>query len=218
MKLALRLATVIATLAVGSATAAQIADDASITFNGYPVPLNDGSYMVGLGSYTGDLGAFLAWCIDRDAQQVSQGQSYTVDVYTIDHPNLWSLLGLSGYDDLRAMAWLGKDFNNTNPDTTYRHHAIWEIANPGTYNLTGTAAAYRANALANAGSINGLQYLVALPAAWGTAQSVGQPIMWENPNFPPDDTTVPEPSSVALLVSGLAGGIVIHRRRRAQQQ
>jgi hypothetical protein len=218
MKLAVRFATVLATIAAGTAMAAITPHHSeNLTFNGYPVSLNDGAVMVGKSSYTGTTsGSFLAWCIVRDADQVGEGQNYDVNVFLLNDPDLVDLLGIT-LTDLKAMAWLGSGFNNTNPDTSYRHHAIWEVTNPATYTLNAAEQALYDAAYLNAGSVNGAAYFVALPTLWGTAQSVGQPIMWPNP-IPGDDTTIPEPSSVALLISGLAGGIVIHRRRRAEQQ
>ena len=214
MKLASRLA-VLAAVAAGAAMSAPLHTE-TLTFNGYPVSLNDGAVMVGKSSFTGTVTpAFLAWCIVRDEPQVSKGSTFDVNVFRMDDSDLLDLLGVSS-QNLAVMAILGSGFNGTNPNDRQRHHGIWEQTNPAFYNLTPAEQALVDAAILAAPSLNMANYFVAMPVAWGTALSVGQPIMWPNP-IPGDDTTIPEPGSVVLLLSGLTGGFLMYRRRRVEQ-
>jgi hypothetical protein len=160
--------------------------------------------------------SFEAWCIVRGFPQVGVGQSFVVNVYGLDDPDLWNVFAPMGgtHEKFRMMAALGTGFDRTSPNDVYRHHAIWEQLQPGLINLTPEeqAVEFFAYLEANDPLFLTSNFRVAVPVAWGTAQSIGQPIMF--PDYRPsgEEATIPEPGSMALLGGG--GMLLVYLRRR----
>jgi hypothetical protein len=174
-----------------------------------------------LGPYTATLtsdpthATFSIYCVDF-LHDINVGDTWTANVSGISSSGLSSTrLGNAGLTQYQKAIWLATQFatNQTRDAWSAIHDAIWSITTPGYVLKTSKGQSWvdQVNSAFTSGAPSSIDF-----TQWRVLTDTRSPGTQEFLVSTPPTTVTPEPQTYLLMLTGLAGVLLVTYRRRRQ--